>query len=83
MALEHPNNTENFSLEEKIRMAVFRYNQGGNFFESEFNLGPVFYIFLEKIRFNKEKIGYDVIAKIPKSGDKMLKTKGYLLKNKG
>lgn len=61
-ALEHPANGEQFNLHQKIVWAIVRYRQNQDFFslvEVESSLPP---IYLEKVYFNKEQLGYDVCA---------------------
>lgn len=64
LALEHPSNGESFTLLDKIRYAVLRLDQNGNFDDLITVKDPVPYIFIKSHRFNKENMGYDVVAKI-------------------
>lgn len=62
MALEHPSNGEYLTREQRIKWAVLRWDQ-----KKDFNcllevIGPIPYVVLDTVKFNAEKMGYDVRA---------------------
>lgn len=66
-ALEHRENGENFNLHRKIVWALLRFEQQGDFlgsFDLRYDTPSVY---IKSIKFNKERLGYDVEARV-KSG---------------
>lgn len=64
LALEFPVNEEYSILPDKIRSAVNRLIHTGTFTKNVEVRDPIPFIFLKDYKFNKNKLGYDVIAKI-------------------
>lgn len=64
MALEHPSNPESFTLHQKLKFAVLRYFINKDYYSLISVPSPLPDLFLEQHTFNKEKIGYDILATI-------------------
>ncbi len=62
-ALEHPCNSEFASRREKIKLAVIRYFLHGDFFTAHYTR-PAPYVFLEKIHFKTNPLGYAIQATV-------------------
>ena len=63
LALEHPSNPETFKKVDKVRAAVRRYEQNGDFDSLITVRDPMPDIFIKKMEFKPEALGYWVVAK--------------------
>ncbi len=61
-ALEHHTNPENFNRDQKILAAVQRFHINGDFEQLITVKDNMPSIFVEEYRFNKDRMGYDVVA---------------------
>lgn len=61
-ALEHPANPEFANLRDKIIYAIRRYEQNSDFQSNLEVIDLVPFVSTRKIQFNKERMGYDVLA---------------------
>ncbi len=73
LALEHVCNPENASRREKLQLAVMRYFFNKDFYNPTY-YRPAPYVFLEKIFFKSDPLGYAVSAVV--KVDKAWKTMG-------
>lgn len=62
-ALEHPCNAEFASREDKIKWAIIRYYLHKDFSTPQYTR-PAPYVFLEKVYFKKDLLGYAVLGTI-------------------
>jgi len=61
LALEHPHNSEDYDLKDKLAAAVDRLHKTGDFFEP---VQITSYIFIKNKKFHPEALGYTVEAVI-------------------